>query len=141
MMISKMSLPCRRLNLLYHVTGMVIFLLSTAAVPAQEAEKSIELSDRRELFVDSWLIDEMDSARLLLHAPIDEGPVVHFDKPWEGQFCGYCTVIRDGELLRLYYRGRPEKGADGDIGEVTCYAESFDGRNWTKPNVNQFVIN
>jgi len=141
MMISEIIPPSGRMNLLYHITRMVVCLLSTAALSAQEAEKSIELLDRRELFVDSWLIDEMDSSQLVLHAPVDEGPVVRFDKPWEGEFCGYCTVIRDGELFRLYYRGRPEKGADGDIGEVTCYAESRDGLNWTKPNVNQFVIN
>ena len=113
------ALTCHRVTLKYQAAALIACMLSIDVLSAQESEKSIDLSDRRELFVDSWLIDAMDSTRLILHAPVDEGPVVHFDKPWEGQFCGYCTVIRDGELFRLYYRGRPEKGADGDIGEVT----------------------
>ncbi len=132
---------CRTVSLVPHAVAMIAGLLSMDAVFAQESRGAIELADRRELFVDSSLIADMAEARLVLHAPIDEGPVVYFDKPWEGQFCGYCTVIRDGELFRLYYRGRPDKGADGDIGEVTCYAESHDGLTWTKPNAGQFVIN
>jgi hypothetical protein len=67
--------------------------------------------------------------------------VLRFDKPWEGSFCGYATVLQDGPLYRLYYRGRPETGRDGSDGEVTCYAESKDGRTWTKPELGLFQVN
>ena len=57
---------------------------------------------------------------------------MRFDQPWEGPFSAYCTVIDDGGTLRLYYRGKKNGGPDG-TGEVTCYAESSDGRTWRKP--------
>lgn len=125
---------------LHFVIALFVTLGSIDALTAQESTPLLELASQRQLFVDSWLIDDLANVGLMLHSPIDEGPVVHFDRPWEGPFCGYCTVIKDGELFRLYYRGRPDKGADGDIGEVTCYAESRDGLTWTKPSVNQFVV-
>ena len=130
--------PCRS-SLLRTFAFLIGGLVAMGGLTAQETTQPLELANRRQLFVDSWLIDDLANVRLMLHAPVDEGPVVQFDKPWEGQFCGYCTVIKDGELFRLYYRGRPGKGADGDIGVVTCSAESRDGLTWSKPNVNRFV--
>lgn len=129
-----------RFRPLHFVIALFVTLGSIDALTAQESTPLLELASQRQLFVDSWLIDDLANVRPILHSPIDEGPVVHFDRPWEGPFCGYCTVIKDRELFRLYYRGRPDKGADGDIGEVTCYAESRDGLTWTKPSVNQFVV-
>jgi hypothetical protein len=98
------------------------------------------LGDRRELFVDRHLIESTDNVRMSLNAPRDEGKVLAFDQPWEGRFCGYSTVIDDGERLRLYYRGVPTAGSDGRNDEVTCYAESRDGITWTKPNLGLFEV-
>ncbi len=100
----------------------------------------IHIGSRRELMVDYHLIDKLDNVRLVLNRPRDEGITLNFDKPWEGLFCGYCTVIKDGDLYRLYYRGRPEEGADGDPIEVYCYAESNDGIVWTKPELDLFNV-
>ena len=99
------------------------------------AASPIELGGRRELFVDDFLIDRLEGASLVMHAPRDEGIVLRFDRPWEGLFSGYATVIKDGYRYRLYYRGRPEGGADGSPIEVTCYAESLDGIHWVKPKL------
>ena len=106
-------------------------LLLTANLPAQV----IELGGRLEPFFDRALIAESKGANLLLHEPRDEGVVMKFDQPWEGAFCGYCTILRDGDRLHLYYRGKNAGGADG-TGEVTCHAESRDGVIWTKPVTN-----
>ncbi len=76
----------------------------------------------------------MERVSLVLHEPRDEGEVLRFDEPWEGPFCGYATVIRDGDLFRLYYRGKAAATADG-TGEVTCYAQSSDGLRWIKPKL------
>ena len=100
----------------------------------------IDIGSRRELMVDHYLIDKLNNVRLVLNRPRDEGIALKFDKPWEGLFCGYCTVIKDGDLFRLYYRGRPEAGADGDPIEVYCYAESKDGIQWTKPELDLFNV-
>ena len=63
-----------------------------------------------------------------------------FDKPWEGPFSGYCTVIKDGDLYRLYYRGLPKANPDGSDDESTCYAESTDGIHWSKPELGLFEV-
>lgn len=97
------------------------------------ADAPIDLGSHRELFVDRYLVEKLDNASLQLHEPHDEGEVLRYDQPWEGPFCGYCTVIKDGNRFQLYYRGKAG-GSDGH-GEVTCYAESADGTHWGKPNL------
>ena len=122
-------------------------LLLAAAVIASTVNMSVgadpdvlDIGSRRELFVDEFFIESLRDATLQLNRPHDEGPVLHFDQPWEGAFCGYCTVIKDGDLFRVYYRGRPEAGSDGDPGEFYCYAESNDGIKWTKPELSLFTV-
>src|SRR5690606_3670163 len=96
---------------------------------------------RRELFVDKHLIDRLDGVELRLEQPRDEGVALKFDESWEGAFCGYCTIIRDGDEYRAYYRGNPTAGRDGSNTEVTCVALSKDGRTWTKPRLGLFEVN
>ena len=119
-------------------------LLCPPALPpnsvVRAAEPVVDIGSRRELFVDRFLLDRLTDARLVLHRPVDQGPVVRFDRPWEGQFSGYCTVLQDGPLVRLYYRGHPQATKDGDTDEVTCYAESRDGVQWTKPDLGLFEV-
>lgn len=97
------------------------------------------IGSRRELFVDTFLIDKLTDAKLELHHPQPAGIALQFDRPWEGVFSAYTTVIKDGETYRLYYRGLPasDKGkADHSLAtEVTCYAESRDGATFTRPNL------
>ncbi len=122
---------------------LILFLLLPLSMRAQEKapEHVPDLGNRLELFVDSFLIDRMEGTSLVLHHPVDEGNVMSFDKPWEGAFCAYVTVIRDGSLYRLYYRGMPAAGRDGSPQEVTCYAESGDGIHWTRPDLGLFEVN
>jgi len=120
---------------------VVLCLFPTLAGLAFAGEAPVEIGARRELFVDGHLIDQMTNARLVLARPHDEGEVLKFDKPWEGLFCGYCTVLHDGEKYRVYYRGMHAAGADGSADECTCYAESNDGIHWTKPNLGLFEMN
>ncbi|QDV26390.1 glycoside hydrolase family protein [Aureliella helgolandensis] len=113
-------------------------LLCHTAIGADD--EVVHIGNRRELLVDHHLIEELDHVRLVLNRPRDEGVALKFDNPWEGPFCGYCTVIKDGDQYRAYYRGRPEAGADGDPGEVYCCAESEDGIVWTKPELELFTV-
>ncbi len=107
---------------------------------ADEEPRVIDIGSRRELFVDQELIETLGEIRLVMHRPHDEGQVLAFDKPWEGGFCAYATVIRDDDRLRLYYRGLGKAGADGSPSETTCYAESTNGIQWTKPNLGLFEV-
>jgi hypothetical protein len=115
-----------------------IAVFATAA-QAQTADSAVALGTRRELFVDRALIDEMHGVELRLATPVDGGPALALDRPWEGNFSNYTTVLKDGDLLRIYYRGTPGAG-DGNENEVTCVAESRDGIHWTRPELNFYEI-
>ena len=130
-----------------HPLPFIHFMLVTTALwgslyvddsPVATAADPINLGTRRELFVDRLLIDRLSDARLQLHAPHDEGPVLRFDARWEGPQAGYVTMIQDDAKLRMYYRGISEPGLDGSEHERTCVAESDDGINWTKPKLGLF---
>ncbi len=85
--------------------------------------------------MDRTLIDRLTGAELRPANPLDAGTVLVMDKPWEGAFSGYFTILKDGGLFRMYHRGVPNSGGDGRNAEVTCYAESPDGIRWTKPEL------
>lgn len=103
-------------------------------------EPVVDLGGRRELLVDHFLIEELDNVRLVLNRPRDEGVALKFDRPWEGPFCGYATVIHDGDRYRVYYRGKAQSARDGSGDEVYCVAESSDGVQWTKPELDLFPV-
>ncbi len=99
----------------------------------------INIGSRRELFVDHLLIDRLAGARLRLHEPQPREVVLRFDRPWEGLYCGYETVIQDGDRYRFYYRGMPVAKHTFDH-EVTCVAESSDGIHWERPDLGLFEV-
>lgn len=113
-------------------------LAATAQVPVTTAP--VAIGGRRELFVDRTLVDAVRGVEFRLGTVVDAGPVLHFDRPWEGRFCGYTTVIQESGLYRLYYRGVPTAGNDGNDAESTCYAESLDGKTWKRPALNLFEV-
>jgi len=101
--------------------------------------KVLKLGKRRQLFVDHYLIDRLEGARLCLHPPQPAETALTLEHPWEGEYCGYFTVIKDDKKYRMYYRGLP-KHQHGPQIEVTCYAESMNGITWTKPNLGLFEV-
>lgn len=116
--------------------SVLVATLAPLPASAPAADAPLEIGSRLEPLVDGLLIESLRGARHEIVRPVDRGPVLLFDRPWEGPFCGYATVIRDGERLRLYYRGRPRAGRDGAPEEVTCYAESSDGVRWSRPELD-----
>lgn len=122
------------------IAGILLFVTVCLSGPGAEAQV-IEIGNRRELFVDEFLLEKAQNIRLVLHHPENKGEVLKFDKPWEGAFSAYATIIKDGPVYRLYYRGVPKSGKDGNENEVTCYAESKDGIVWTKPELGIHTIN
>jgi hypothetical protein len=115
----------------------LLALICSLDVPAQNP---VPIGSRRELFVDDFLVERLEGAALKLHQPVLAGLALPFDRPWEGAFSGYVTVLKDGPLFRLYYRGVPTAGRDGSPSEVTCCAESSDGITWRKPNLGLFEV-
>lgn len=90
-----------------------------------------DIGSRRELFTDRYLIDTLGGARLQMQRPTPANVALRHDAPWEGRYTIYSTVLRDGDLWRLYYRGWADVGAGGRA--YTCCAESRDGVTFTRP--------
>lgn len=101
-------------------------------VLSSQANRPTAIGSRLELFVDDYLLEEMDGVRQQLHSPQPQDISIVFDEPWEGDGSNYVTVFWDDELdlYRMYYRGL----AIGET-EHTCYAESEDGIHWEKPSL------
>jgi hypothetical protein len=122
------------------VLAAVFGMLTGSFAQNQAVNDPVRLGNRREIFVDHHLLDTLRGVSLAKHIPRDEGAVFSFDKPWEGVFSGYCTVIRDGVNFRAYYRGLPTAGKDATNTETTCVAESKDGISWVKPELGIYPI-
>ena len=92
----------------------------------------IAIGNRREGFFDDFLVNEAAStAGAMLHKPIRRGVALAFDRPWEGNVCGYPNVFfAEGKWL-LYYRAAPSFAGPFTI----CRAESTDGITWTRPSL------
>jgi hypothetical protein len=75
-----------------------------------------------------------------LNHPVDAGIAIQFDRPWKEPSAAYVTVIKDGPIYRMYYRCLPIAGKDGNENEATCYAESGDGIQWTKPELELYEV-
>ncbi|MBN1513911.1 MAG: hypothetical protein JXB13_17980 [Phycisphaerae bacterium] len=104
------------------------------ALHAAESDEPVDIGSRREFFVDDLMIASMQGARQVLHEPQPAGVALQFDRPWEGRYCGYVTVLHDGDRFRMYYRGLPTVD-DVRSHQVVCYAESPDGIHWERPSL------
>ncbi len=107
------------------------------------ANEPIDIGHQRELFVDDYLIANIDGdARREMRRPEPREVVFVADSPWEGNTSGYYTLFRDGDLYRMIYRGwQHDEKQKAVHKEVTCYAESQDGIHWNKPNLGLFEWN
>ncbi|MEZ6191034.1 MAG: hypothetical protein R3C45_07040 [Phycisphaerales bacterium] len=117
---------------------MAYFLFVCVCAWPTHAEPPIHIGDRRELFVDRYLIDTMQGVELRLHHPNAREIAIDHDQAWEGNVCAYHTVFKDGDIYRMYYRGShfdPESQCRETHEQVYCYAESVDGIHWTKPEL------
>lgn len=122
-------------------TACSVFIGWVLATQALAAAEVVQIGDRRELFVDKFLVEQMEGqVDLVLQRPEPREVVLVTDAPWEGNTCAYYTVFRDGDRLRMYYRGShfDEKTRRTTHEEVACYAESRDGIHWEKPNLGLF---
>lgn len=100
---------------------------------------AIDIGSRRELFVDDYLIDQVDDVQFRLHHPTPRDIALVHDAPWEGSGSGYHSVFADGDTYRMYYKAWHLKIDGGKLVQphplVACYAESTDGVNWNKPEL------
>jgi len=108
------------------------------------AQTPIDLGNHRELFIDEYLIGEMKNVQLLVHSPVPEEIAVHCDKPWEGNGCGYFTVLHDKQesIYRMYYHAWQIPTGVEPGGPLTiAYFQSKDGITWERPNLGLVDFN
>jgi hypothetical protein len=136
-----------RLSLFPAVAFAALFVGSfIGEVHTAAAAEAYDLGDRRELFVDARQIESLGgSATLKLHAPQPAEIALKFDSPWDGPLSAYVTVFRDGDKVRMYYRGwkpdGPGKEGEKTGQEFACYAESTDGgKTFVKPKLGLFEV-
>lgn len=96
----------------------------------------------RQLFVDDFLIAETDMQRVCHPAKFYEGnPVLAADKSWEYTFEGapYAAPFSDGiwydetdGKFKMWYLAGAGSLHKHPQSFYTCYAESSDGKHWTK---------
>lgn len=102
----------------------------------------IDLGSRRELFVDSFLIDHLEGAAQRLHAPERRGYVLEVKPPYENSCTACYNLVDDGDGgLLLYYRGFYPIGVDQSDyhDEQTCnVALSYDGVHFHRPHLDLF---
>lgn len=135
----------RRMPVLWTATlaALLAAAASHAAIPPTDAVADI--GSRRELFVDTFLVDQLKGqAQLCLHHPVPQEEVFVFDAPWEGSGSNYVNIFKDGDIYRMYYKGvqiDPFKEFDEKIDKEylraipLCYAESDDGIHWRRPEL------
>lgn len=133
------------------VAALMLFCVAADRTLAQAANSlvgTIDIGSRRELFVDSTIVEELSGgAQLRLHRPVPREIALEHDLPWEGTGCIYHCVFLDGDLFRMYYRGYNVNPSyeSSKSGQVThklgLYAESHDGIHWRKPELGLYQFN
>src|SRR5688572_6935140 len=108
------------------LAAVAVSLACLAAAPAFAAAAAIDIGSRLEMFVDQFLVEKKQNVEHRLTEPTKRDVVLEVNQPWEGPVSAYFTVFRDGEKIRMYYRG----GED-----FTCYTESTDGVSFTRPHL------
>jgi hypothetical protein len=118
--------------------ALALILFFAAEVPEFAQKQTVTaIGSRLELFVDTALVESMPGVTLQLHRPVPAETVIKFDSPWEGNGNHYVTVLKDGDLYRMYYRSVPGTVPASGEGWVlyVCYAESRDGICFIKPDL------
>jgi len=114
---------------------LILCEFETSTLLAQ-SQQTVDLGSRRELFLDDFLIADMQNAQLLVHQPSREAIAVQCDKPWEGNGCGYFTVLHDRQesVYRMYYHAWQIPTGIEPGGPLTIgYFQSNDGITWDRP--------
>src|SRR5688572_9833234 len=116
----------------------VLFACLLVFASAATAAETTNFKNRRELFVDDFLVDDVSQLESRLGTPLRAGTALNLDQPWEGRWGAYVSVISDGRKFQMYYRGGFGAKENQDL---TCYAESADGITWQRPKLSLFDVN
>ena len=92
----------------------------------------INIGSRRECFFDKYLIDEAKTtAETRLHKPVRRKTLLDMNKAWEGTYTTMYSVIKAEGKYKMYYTTTLDTN-----NKFICYAESDNGEDWVRPNLN-----
>ena len=77
--------------------------------------------------------DERTKASLLIGEFTEGEKILSFDKEWEGDHCVYHNFFNDEGVYKMYYLAHSSFTPFTEI--KVCYAYSYDGKEWIKPNL------
>src|SRR5690349_18483796 len=106
--------------------ALVVAMAALHSTLNLRAGEPVRIDGQRELFVDDYLIDRQSGTTLQLQQPRERDIVFVHDAPWEGCTSTYHTIVKDGDIYRMYYRGGgwDEASKKSNHAETFCYAES-----------------
>ncbi len=123
--------------------GLSLFVV-TAAQSHTTPREPLQTGERKQLFIDNYMIDSMENlSKVLPHPERHAGnPVLIGDKPWERWIVEVDgrPVLYDDETqeFKMYYVSPlTDTAAPSGIHYKTCYAVSKDGIHWIKPELGQ----
>ncbi len=124
---------------MFPILVLVMCLVVWADATPSHAETVIDIGSRRQLFVDRDLVESSTGVAFTMNAPSRTGRTVLLaDAPWEKAVKGHigacCSLLKEGEKIRLWYDFR-----FGDSVQV-AYAESTDGIHFAKPSLGLHVL-
>lgn len=121
-----------------YILASLIIICGYLPAEKEPSGEPVHIGSRLELFVDTLLVAELNGVEFRLHSP------VKLPLPETSLTGHYMTVIKDGNIYKGYYRSvAPEYSGptrDGHPGEITCYAESRDGHEWTMPDLGLYEV-
>ncbi|MFM2093183.1 MAG: hypothetical protein RIS70_307 [Planctomycetota bacterium] len=112
--------------------------LALAADPVSP-ETTIPLGSRKALLVDRKFVADSLGTRLQLHPPKKTGErLIESEHPWESATINWFSILKDGDLYRMWYECYDVEGWPTADDTSFCYAESRDGIHWTKPKLGLY---
>lgn len=115
--------------------GAQFFRLSNSTAPPVVSR---ELGRQTQLLVDETLVASQQNVRFHVTSIEKAGvPLISPDEPWEGTAVQISGVVKDPREggFKMWYVTHAEAGSGKVPGARTCYAESADGVQWTKPRL------
>ncbi|HOX02174.1 MAG TPA: hypothetical protein P5555_07435 [Candidatus Paceibacterota bacterium] len=89
-------------------------------------------ASQRLLFLDPSAVRDARGIVFAVNPPRESRPVMRVDRPWEAFMMSlYTTVLEEDGLLRMWYICRDARNQPN-----VAYAESVNGLDWIKPNLD-----
>ncbi|MEO2036807.1 MAG: hypothetical protein ABGZ35_32430 [Planctomycetaceae bacterium] len=123
----------------YSTFGWLLIALPVALPVAGLAGEPLGIGAQRQLFLDDYIVEQIEGLQRTMHQPVKRGAVIEPDQPWEIGLQTRCTPIWDEDRGVFKIWMITSTNIPGLAG--TTYAESADGLQWTKPDLRQVDIN